>query len=158
MALPLVIRFAIIALILLAGTVTLMTAWRMSARPADPAVVTITPNQPQPTPRVYTNAPPDTQLQAKVLFTGTQFAVVNLSTERTWTDVECTINPSGIFRTGGYSYRFAELKPGIRKTIPTMEFATSDGARFNPFQTKPMSVTITARVNGTVASFSGTFE
>ncbi len=72
--------------------------------------------------------------KASVRFTGTQFVITNLD------DLDCQnakmeIN-GGIFK-GGYVYEGYILEAGETYEVGAMQFTKSDGARFNPFETKP---------------------
>jgi hypothetical protein len=83
-------------------------------------------------------------LQATVRFIGTQFVITN-DGATAWTDIECAIN-GGILRDG-YEYRIDSLRPRETATVGAMQFAKSDGARFNPLQMKSQKFVITATVN-----------
>jgi hypothetical protein len=87
---------------------------------------------------------PSTQLadlNAAVRFTGTQFVVENKGTQA-WRDVELDLN-GGTF-SSGYIYRFDSVPPFGSATIGAMQFANSDGQRFNPITHKPQKFVITA--------------
>jgi hypothetical protein len=84
------------------------------------------------------------KLDAAVSFDGTQFTVKNTSTQ-TWRQVILRVNPSA---KRGYTYEFDALLPGRTATIDALQFADSDGTRFNPFQTKPKQMNIRATVDG----------
>jgi hypothetical protein len=83
----------------------------------------------------------DTQLQATVSFTGTQFEIVNVGSVD-WKNVKFDLN-GGLF-SSGYVHRLGELKALEVYRIGAMQFTDSDGRRFNPFQLKPQQMAITA--------------
>lgn len=94
-------------------------------------------------------------LNAGVGFTGAQFTVTNKG-DAPWTDVKCEIN--GGFLSGGFEYRFATLGPHDSATIGALQFAKSDGTRFNPLQLKAQKFVITAKVNGQDGIYVGGWE
>lgn len=81
------------------------------------------------------------ELKASVRFNGTQFIVTN-NDAFDWANVKLEIN-GGII-SGGYQLTTASMKSGETYTIGAMQFADSDGKRFNPFQMKPQKFRITA--------------
>lgn len=93
-----------------------------------------------------------TQLRADVRFTGTQFEIKNR--DRTeWTDVRLQIN--GGLATSGYEFRLPSLAAGETIQIGALQFAKSDGTRFNPLQVKPQQFVIVARLDGEIESWAG---
>lgn len=108
-------------------------------KPAPAAATTGTPAAP---------APPPVTLHAEVSFTGTQFVIKNLGPED-WSDVKFDLN-GGVF-SSGYVYRTDRLDHEQKGTVGALQFADSDGKRFNPLQVKPQKMTITAHVNGQLA-------
>jgi ribosomal protein L7/L12 len=105
-----------------------------------------------------TGSPSSTvNLVASVRFTGTQFTVKNESTSQAWTDVTCTLNPSGLMQSG-FDFRVASLAPGEEVTVGALQFAKSDGTRFNPFEMKAMTMTIVAKVDGRLGVYSAKWE
>jgi len=71
----------------------------------------------------------EVDLNAQVLFTGTQFKITNKNNFN-WTDVKLEVN-------GKYFYNVSIIKPNIEYTVGAMQFAKRDGTRFNPFTMKP---------------------
>jgi hypothetical protein len=57
-----------------------------------------------------------------------------------WTDVKLTLNSK--FFGDDYSLRVPRIKAGSANTVGTGQFTLSDGTRFNPFQTKPQSISV----------------
>jgi hypothetical protein len=99
--------------------------------PIDPVVEAITP---QPVP-----PPPPPVIQAKVQTTATDFRVRNLD-EFDWTD--CTIRLNSKAENNGYTIHLATIRARKLTHLGTMEFANSNGERFNPFTLKPKTVDI----------------
>lgn len=93
-------------------------------------------------------------LDARVNFSGTQFTVTNVSTSQVWQDIVCTLNPSGLLQNG-YDLKMGSLKPGEKVSVGAMQFAKSDGTRFNPLQMKPTKMHIKATVDGQFAFYVG---
>jgi hypothetical protein len=91
-----------------------------------------------------------------VSFTGTQVVIRNTSTDQHWRNITVTLNPSGLLRRG-YDLKVDELKPGQQMSVGAMQFAKSDGTRFNPFQMKPMALHISATVDGKQGFYGGTW-
>jgi len=79
-------------------------------------------------------------LDATVVFTGTQFVISNHN-NYDWTNVKLEIN-SGIIR-GGYTLRAGRISAGQTYTVGAAQFSKSDGTRFNPFTHKVKNITIT---------------
>lgn len=99
--------------------------------------------------RIYPNKGAETvDLKASVQFSGTQFTVKNVSTDQTWTDVECTLNDD-------FEFRVSRLGPGEQFTVGAMQFAKSDGTRFNPLQMKALKMMVAAKLNGRLAFYQG---
>jgi hypothetical protein len=79
-------------------------------------------------------------LNAKAEFTDTQFTITN-NDSFNWTSVELELN-EGLIRSG-YKLTTPLMAAGQTYTVGAMQFAKPDGTRFNPFQIKPQSITIT---------------
>jgi len=79
-------------------------------------------------------------LSAKAQFTGTQFVITN-NDSFNWTNVELELN-EGLIRSG-YKLTSQVMAAGQTYTVGALQFAKTDGTRFNPFQIKPQSITIT---------------
>jgi hypothetical protein len=84
-------------------------------------------------------------LDARVVFTGTQFVIGN-NNDFDWTNVKIEIN-SGLIR-GGYVLHASCIKANSVYTVGAAQFAKSDGERFNPFSHKVLNVTITCDDGG----------
>jgi hypothetical protein len=78
-------------------------------------------------------------LNASVDFDGTQFIIANAD-KYDWTNVRIKVN-AGLLNNGYYLDTYT-LKAGSVYTVGSMQFAKSDGTRFNPFQMKPRKVEI----------------
>lgn len=81
------------------------------------------------------------RLTSEVRFTGEQFIIRNRDTFD-WTNVELAVNP-GVFNSG-YTLNADRVEAGETYTVGAMQFADSDGQRFNPATHKPTSFRITA--------------
>jgi hypothetical protein len=82
---------------------------------------------------------PVEHLNASVDFDGTQFIIANAD-KYDWTNVRIKVN-AGLLNNGYYLDTYT-LKAGSVYTVGSMQFAKSDGTRFNPFQMKPRKVEI----------------
>lgn len=104
-----------------------------------------------------TNAaePAFVDLDARIHFNGTQFAITNQSKDA-WTALKLEVN--GGFLSGGYLYRADALGAGKTITVGAMQFAKSDGTRLNPFQTKPQKLTLQAKVKGRDGFYYGEWK
>jgi hypothetical protein len=80
-------------------------------------------------------------LSASIRFTGTQFVIEN-GDDFDWTGVEFDLN-GGVF-SSGYVLRADRIEAGQTYTVGALQFAKSDGTRFNPVTMKPVSFQITA--------------
>lgn len=90
--------------------------------------------------KIETSQPAKT-LSARIRFDGTQFTITNNNTFN-WTNVKFELN-SGILK-GGYILRQGRIKAKNTYTVGALQFAKSDGTRFNPFTMKPQSIFIFA--------------
>jgi hypothetical protein len=98
---------------------------------------------------------PDPELPAKVSFTGTQFVVTNEGSAQ-WTDTKADVN--GGILSDGFTLQIGTVEPGAKLTVGAMQFAKSDGTRFNPFQMKPQKFVLTATMNGKLAVYVGGWQ
>jgi hypothetical protein len=113
-------------------------------------------NHPDSSPKSVTPAAAaDPDLPAKVSFNGTQFVITNEGTS-TWTGTKADVN--GGFLSDGFTHDIGTVAPGAQLTIGAMQFAKSDGTRFNPFQMKPQKLVLTATMNGKLAMYVGTWK
>ncbi len=80
-------------------------------------------------------------LNASITFDGTQFIITNKD-NYAWTAVKFMLN-SGII-SGGYVLRHSRIEAKTTYTVGTLQFAKSDGTRFNPNIMKPQSIVILA--------------
>ena|SRR5687767_14147526 len=108
------------------------------------AVAWIWPNKPSSSSSAASSSS-SVSLDANVNFDGTQFTVTNQSKDD-WLDVRCTLNRSGFFGDG-FDYRVARLDAGKAFKVGAAQFAKPDGTRFNPFQLKPTSMAISAKID-----------
>ena len=105
--------------------------------PTSPNAATSSPT-PSSAPTPSTSMP---DLDAHVSFDGTKFIIRNLSAVD-WTDVQCEIN-GGLF-SGGFKVAVGSIAAKQVINVGAMQFAKSDGTRFNPLTTKPQKLVITA--------------
>ena len=87
-------------------------------------------------------------LNAAVRFTGTQFVIQN-NDSFDWTNVKLEVNAKGF--SSGYVLNVPRISAGQTYTVGAMQFAKSDGERFDPFSHKALTFTIwcdTQRGNG----------
>jgi len=98
----------------------------------------LAPSKPSP-------ARASSELNASVSFNGKQFIIKNADSYD-WSNVRLEVN-GGII-SGGYQLRQDLMKAGETYTVGAMQFADSDGKRFNPFQMKAQKFRITASVPG----------
>jgi hypothetical protein len=122
----------IIGLFITSGVVTVASKSSDNQRPVPQKPVAV---ESPPAP------PARTELSASVRFTGTQFVITN-NESFDLTNIKMEIN-GGIF-SGGYELRHNRMKANETYTVGALQFADSDGKRFNPFQMKPQKFTISA--------------
>ena len=81
----------------------------------------------------------EVDLNAKVVYDDGQFAITN-NDDFAWTDVDFDLN----YETwsSGYTYHANRLAANNTYTVGSMQFAKSDGTRFNPFTQKPLKMSI----------------
>jgi len=89
-----------------------------------------------------TKKPDILKFSASVSFTGTQFIIINQDTFD-WLNVKLEINAGLI--AGGYSLEHPVMKAGQSYTVGALQFAKSDGTRFNPITMKPQKLAIYSR-------------
>ncbi len=85
-------------------------------------------------------------LNADVSFDGLQFTITNQSLDN-WTNVKLTLNSA-------YSYSISNIRYNSEMVIEAADFTLWDGTKFNPFTTKPLSITI----DSDQGSYSGHWE
>jgi hypothetical protein len=95
---------------------------------------------------------PDPKITASVKFSGTEFIITNKDSFD-WTNVRMEIN-GGIF-SGGYDLKHPIIKAGETYSVGALQFADSDGNRFNPFQMKPKSFTVCGDTIYGLACYAG---
>jgi len=78
-------------------------------------------------------------LNASVSFTGNQFVITNNDTF-SWTNVKLEIN-SQLLKSG-YKLNANVISAGHTYTVGAMQFAKSDGTKFNPWSMKALSISI----------------
>ena len=78
-------------------------------------------------------------LDATVRFTGSQFIIEN-NTPFDWNNVSMSVN-SGLI-SGGYDLKVSFIRARTTYTVGAMQFAKSDGERFNPFTHKAQKFVI----------------
>jgi len=98
---------------------------------------------------------PTPRLSATVDFTGTQFIIENRDAFD-WTAVTMEINPG--LMAGGFALTVRRLSAKQRYTVGALQFAKSDGTRFNPFTTKVQQFVITCETPQGMALWSQRFE
>jgi len=100
----------------------------------------IKPSSPTPTSRE--------DFRVSVEFTGTQFVISNLD-DSDCQNAKMEIN-GGIFK-GGYVLEGYVLETGETYEVGALQFAKSDGTRFNPFEIKPKSFFIMCKGENTLS-------
>ncbi|MBA7493260.1 hypothetical protein ES702_03817 [subsurface metagenome] len=94
-------------------------------------------------------------LNASVQFTGTQFIITNNDSFE-WRNVKLEIN-SKILKSG-YKLTTYKMIAGQTYTVGSMQFAKSDGTRFNPFSMKVQSIDIYCDTSKGKASYHGSWN
>lgn len=94
-------------------------------------------------------------LSASISFTGTQF-VINNNDDFDWQNVELDLN-SGTF-SSGYTLNVSRLEAGESYTVGAMQFANSDGEKFNPFSHKPLNMSISCDTPRGRGHYYGSWE
>lgn len=78
-------------------------------------------------------------LNAGVTFSGTQFIIQN-NDSFDWTNVKLEVNSKTF--SSGYILKSGRIAAGETYTVGAMQFANSDGEKFNPFSHKPLNFSI----------------
>lgn len=78
-------------------------------------------------------------LNATVSFNGTQFVISNRDSFD-WTNVKLEVNSKTF--SSGYILKTSLMKAGQVYTVGAMQFANSDGEKFNPFTHKALNLSI----------------
>ena len=94
-------------------------------------------------------------LNASVQFTGTQFIITNNDSFE-WRNIKLEIN-SKILKSG-YKLTAYIMTAGQTYTVGAMQFAKSDGTRFNPFSMKVQSIDIYCDTPKGEASYHGSWN
>ncbi len=93
------------------------------------------------------------KVKADVRFTGTQFEIQN-SDSFDWANVKLEINRPGVF-SEGYVLKVERIEAGATYTAGAMQFANSDGERFNPFTHKLQNFTLSCDTPRGVGIYHG---
>lgn len=101
------------------------------------------------------SAPTYIDLKASVSFTGTQFVIKNQDTFD-WRNVKLDLNP-GTF-SSGYVLNAGRMEAGETYTVGAMQFAKSDGEKFNPFSHKPQKLSISGDTPSGKGYYTGTWD
>ncbi len=80
-------------------------------------------------------------LNAEITFDGVQFIITNKDSYA-WTAVKFQLN--GGIVSDGYVLRCSRIEAKTTYTVGALQFAKSDGTRFNPAAVKPQSIVILA--------------
>ena len=101
-------------------------------------------------------------ITASVSYTGTQIIIAN-NDSFNWDNTSISINPGILTKATsfdtGYSLDVGTIKPNNIYRFGILNFAKSDGTRFNPFQTKPQMIVITCKTpTGEDGTFGGKFQ
>lgn len=109
-----------------------------------------------PTPSSETSSKPSyIDLNALVRFTGTQFVITN-NNNFDWTNVKLEIN-SRLLKSG-YKLNANVMIAGQAYTVGAMQFAKSDGTKFNPFSMKALSMSIFCDTSRGEGFYYGSWE
>lgn len=92
---------------------------------------------------IETAKPTQHELKAEVKFNEVAFQITNIE-DLEWTGCKLEMN-AGIIK-GGYIYKIDIIPSNKPLAIPFRSFAKSDGTRFNPYETKPQSLSISCQV------------
>jgi hypothetical protein len=107
----------------------------------------------QPPSKTPSKPPPE--INAEVRFTGTQFIIKNTDSYD-WTDVKMEIN-GGLF-SGGYELKHPVIRAKETYTVGALQFADSDGQRFNPYQMKPQRFVICGQTPNGRTCYTGGWD
>ncbi len=80
-----------------------------------------------------------TDLEGNVIFNDFKFNVIN-SEDKDWNYCHFTLNKDYNYPGNSFSDKVGPIKAGETVTIPSGQFAKSDGTRFDPFSVKPQSL------------------
>ncbi len=99
----------------------------------------------------------EVDINPSIRFDGSQFTITNHNTYD-WTDVTFELNAPGVF-TSGYKYHASRIAASTTYTLGALQFAKSDGTRFNPYTTKPTTISINCKTpSGATGSWSGGWD
>ena len=90
---------------------------------------------------------PPAQINAKVNFTGTQFVISNLDSFD-WQNVKMEVNET-------FKLDEPRMTAGQTHTVGAMQFAKTDGTRFNPLSMKTQKFSICADTPNGLACYVG---
>ena len=102
-----------------------------------------------------TPAPSRIDLKASVVFNQRQFVISNRDSFD-WTNVGLEINYGLI--SSGYQLKVSRIAAGQTYTVGAMQFAKSDGTRFNPLTTKAQRLFISCDTPKGNGSYFGTWK
>ena len=110
-----------------------------------------TTSQPTPTPQATSTAPTSTpkpsehELDATVKFSDVAFMITN-NESKEWTNCKLELNAEGF--KSGYVYKTKVIPTKDALIVPFREFTKGDGTRFNPYDMKAKSLSISCEVDG----------
>jgi hypothetical protein len=109
-----------------------------------PAAAASEEGEKSPTPKKAAEATPPApkpEIHPTVNFDGRRFIIRNADPFN-WSNVKMELN-SGFF-SGGYELKHPVITGHTTYTVGALQFADSDGNRFNPFRMRPQKLTIIA--------------
>lgn len=139
-----------IGALLLLGMVTSLSSERRRGTSSSTPTSTLSRQSAPPAP-----PKPAAKITAEVKFSGTQFTITNKDSYA-WTDVKMEIN--GGFFSGGYELRQPRIEAGKTYTVGALQFADSDGKRFNPYQMKPKKFSICGKAPSDLDCYVGGWD
>ncbi len=98
-----------------------------------------TPSGSRSAPSKPKESPSTVDLNATVSFNGTQFIIAN-GDSFDWTNVKLEINSKTF--SSGYTLKTSVMKAGEVYTVGAMQFAKSDGEKFNPYTHKVLNLSV----------------
>ena len=98
---------------------------------------------------------PARDLKASVVFNQRQFVISNKDSFD-WTNVRLEINYG--LMSSGYQLKVPRIAAGQTYTVGAMQFAKSDGTRFNPRTTKAQKLFISCDTPNGKATYFGTWD
>ena len=110
---------------------------------------------PSPAPSQPRESSSIADLNATVIFNGTQFVIANRDSFD-WTNVKLEINSKTF--SSGYTLRTSIIEAGETYTVGAMQFAKSDGERFNPFTHKATNLSVWCDTPKGKGFYYGTWE